>query len=80
MKKLNVFETIVYRVPSATFRYTAGDFYVYLDFVDRDATIKYHINTPRGRDTLERVMRKGEVKRTNIRNFKTTNPVQLSLF
>ncbi len=56
--------TLLYKVPSATLRFTYGDKYVYLDFVDRCTTIKYKKRSKRGVALLKRIRKYGEIKVT----------------
>ena len=60
--------TLVYQIPSATYRYTLGDDYVYLDFVDRNATIKYRRDSKKGNDTVLRMLKRGKIKATFARS------------
>jgi hypothetical protein len=57
-------KTLVYRVPSATFHHTIGDKYLFLDFVDRDNTIKYKTTTKTGKALLARMKKYGSYKVT----------------
>jgi hypothetical protein len=61
---MKIRQAYVYNVPSATFHYTRGDDYVYLNFVDRNSTIKYKRNSKTGRDLISRIKRYGYVKTT----------------
>lgn len=56
--------TLVYRVPSATFHFTRGDNYVYLDFVDRNRSIKYKKTSKTGKMLIDRLKRRGVEKVT----------------
>lgn len=57
--------TLVHKVPSATFHYTYGDSYVYLDFVDRNRQIKYKVSSPQGARLIQRLDTYGTLKITN---------------
>jgi hypothetical protein len=63
----NIRSTFVHRVPSATFHYTLGDKKVYLDFVDRDATISYNARTAKGKKLIDYIKRRGQLKVTTPR-------------
>lgn len=56
--------TLLYKVPSATFRFTYGEPYVYLDFVDRSTSIKYKKRSKVGTKLLKRMRKYGEIKVT----------------
>lgn len=60
-------KTLIHKVPSATFHFTFGDDTVYMDFVDRKATIKYRLGTPKANYLLNLMHRKGSIKFTNPR-------------
>ena len=56
--------TFIHRVPSATYHHTVGERYLFLDFVDRNRTIKYKVRSKIGKVLLERVKRLGVKKVT----------------
>lgn len=56
--------TFIHRVPSATYHHTVGEKYLFLDFVDRNRTIKYKVRSKIGKVLLERVKRLGVKKVT----------------
>lgn len=56
--------TFIHRVSSATYHHTAGERYLFLDFVDRNRTIKYKVRSKIGKVLLERVKRLGVKKVT----------------
>lgn len=56
--------TLLYKVPSATFRFTYGDSYVFLDFVDRSTSIKYKKRSKTGTQLLKRMRKYGDIKVT----------------
>lgn len=51
--------SVVYQVPSATFHHTYGDKYIYLNFTDRNTTIKYQKTSPRGRKLMSMLVKRG---------------------
>lgn len=61
---MKIRKAFVYNVPSATFHYTRGDDYVYLNFVDRNTTIKYKKNSFTGRKLIQRISKYGYQKDT----------------
>jgi len=63
-RKSDVIQTLVYKVASATYHFTPGDKYVYLDFLDRNTSIKYKIRSKTGKGLINRMFKYGFVKET----------------
>lgn len=66
-KVSDIVKTLVYQIPSATYHFTPGDRYVYLDFLDRDTTIKYKAKSKTGKQTINRMLKYGFVKETLVK-------------
>lgn len=66
-KNSDIVKTLVYQTPSATYHFTPGDKYLYLDFLDRNTTIKYKARSTRGKQELTRMLKYGFVKETLVK-------------
>ena len=56
--------TLIHKTDNATLRFTKGDDYVYLDFVDRTVSIYYKKTSQTGKKLIKRIKKLGYEKVT----------------